>query len=96
MNHNAIGTIAKQAIIQTLAINNETHGDAWVNRTDKEDIEHSVMHLLRYLVGDRSEPHIEHSITRNSFILARLELDRANATIACRDTTEGTGTEAGR
>lgn len=96
MNHNAIGTIAKQAILLTLAINDEKHGEKWRTNDDAEDIRHIVEHLGAYSLGDRAEPHIEHSLTRLSFILARLELDRANATIAGRDTTEGTGTEAGR
>lgn len=96
MNHNAIGTIAKQRILLTLAINDDKHGEKWRTVSDAEDIKHVIAHLGAYQIGDTSEPHIEHALTRLAFILARLELDRANATAVDGNEVEGSRTESPR
>lgn len=96
MNHNAIGALAKHAIMLTLAINDDKHGEKWRTNDDAEDIRHIIAHIGAYKLGDRSEPHIEHSLTRLAFILARLEIARGNASDTAGNKTEVPGTPAGR
>lgn len=59
------------AIMETMMVNQDKHGDKWLSNSDLEDINHIREHLNMHLWHDDSEPHIEHAITRLGFILAR-------------------------
>lgn len=96
MTHQEIGSLAKHAVMLTLAINDKKHGEKWRTNSDAEDIRHIVAHLGMYNVGDTSEPHIEHALTRISFILARLEIDRANSPVTKRTKGKSVGIAGGR
>ena len=62
---------ASRAIIETMTTAQASHGDAWRTRSPYEDIAHVIEHLRLFSVGDTTEPHIKHAITRLAFIVSR-------------------------
>ncbi|MBY0274703.1 DUF5664 domain-containing protein [Candidatus Binatia bacterium] len=43
----------------------------WRKITSREHARHMLNHLILYLVGDRSDDHIEHAVARGLFIIER-------------------------
>lgn len=80
MTNKQITRQAAEAILNTLQ--REGRGkyphDPWPARTDAEDIDHAMNHLLALAQGDSTENHLHHALTRLALILARQHLKERN------------------
>lgn len=71
VSYSAIARIAKHTVLNVLNEHDDSKGNQWIKRHDNEDIEHMIAHLAAFKMGDRTEDHIGHALTRGALILAR-------------------------
>ncbi len=71
IGHRDIAQLAKNVVLEVMAENDGKHGMAWLTRQDHVDLKHIMAHLCKFQVGDDSEPHLKHSLTRLAMMIAR-------------------------
>lgn len=72
MTYHRISQLAQAAIIDTMYEGEAKYGtSSWVNRCNAEDVQHAIGHLHKLMMGDTSEPHLDHAMTRIACMKAR-------------------------
>lgn len=77
MTYQAIAQQAAGAILAVLSSEGQAKyaHDPWRTRSDAEDADHAMAHIIALAAGDNSEPHLHHALTRLTLILARQRLN---------------------
>lgn len=52
------------AVVHHVMTVNSSKGDSWKSQPTKEHLRHAQEHIRKFLEGDDSEPHLEHTLTR--------------------------------
>lgn len=76
--HTIVAKEAFDAVMETMKINDQAKGNAWLHQEVETHLAHARQHLHLLNRGDASEDHIRHAVTRIAMALA---LTRCNKTV---------------